>query len=146
MQRRVAILPVRTSPLPSERPEAQEGLARRPRARVQRPGPRSSRRGTGEDHEPKLTTKLLTSTLRPKTPAQPANRKGSFPKFRGGRSWRQLIGRAARCFPQAARLFARRRPMGRGRNHIAPFPTGPQPAQSSCYRPSRAGEEYGCTS
>lgn len=31
-------------------------------------------------------------------------------------------------FPQATRLFARRRPMGRGRSHIAPFPAEPQPA------------------
>jgi hypothetical protein len=45
-----------------------------------RPGSRSSRREAGEGHEPELMAKLLTSTLRLKTPAQPTNRKSSVPE------------------------------------------------------------------
>ena len=91
---------------------------------MRRPDSRSSRGEAGEGHEPKLMAKLLTSTLHPKTPAHPTNRKSSVPTDPRKTARRcRLVGRAARFFPQAVRLFARQWPKGRDRRSRYPVPS-----------------------
>jgi hypothetical protein len=133
-----------SEPLPSERSRAQEGWRVTSEGRGSEPAtpkPLAApvvRRAKAT--EPKPMAKPLASTLRPKTPAQPANRKSPVPilprKTQHGVDWSVGQREAFR------RLHVHLRDNGqRGASfHVAfadtrpaiPFPAGPQPARSGC--------------